>query len=182
MKKRLLLLLLCIFLFGCDNPTNIVSSGNHIDSKRLNDDSVALLNSQNLKVYDENYEFKFNCDLIPSNEFKDYYIVTVEIGYKEEQIDNIRIISFPYEFTTNDFIYEVCNVGYIKDATFCLDNRNTVIGNKHYFKGFRLSYLTQKITGVKVSIKGKLTNDKEIDYQFYELFNETNELSWIKKE
>lgn len=146
--KKLLILSSLLLLVACGegNYSSIV-----YDSS-FNDDLKLLLNSTPTE-YDEFMLFNVNGYKTPSKEHEDYYIFTLELSYKSEEFNNIKIIMVPYSYN----ISNISNIGTV--ASIGYNNINFKLGketneSEYCFKGYRLSYLIKDdLNGFKVSFK-----------------------------
>lgn len=162
MKKRIILCL-SFLLVGCNN-SNIQQSIISNDQSFTNDlASLFDFNDENV-IYNENFPFNLKCYQTNSSEKNGYYVVTVEISYKEIKIDHVKIITIPSSIKLENKPKAISNVGY-DNNNYILDNYVDV--NNFIFKGFRISYLTdKKEDGIKISFKGQ-TENKKINQLFY---------------
>lgn len=84
--------------------------------------------------------------------------------YKKVKIDHVKIITIPSSIKLENKPKAISNVGY-DNNNYILDNYVDV--NNFIFKGFRISYLTdKKEDGIKISFKGQTENEK-INQLFY---------------
>lgn len=164
MKKKIILCL-SFLLVGCNNSNiqqSIVSNDQSFTSDLT---SLFNFNDENI-IFNENYPFNLKCYQTKSNEKNDYYVVTVEISYKDIKIDNVKIITLPSSIKIENKPKAISNVGY-DNNNYILDNYVDV--NNFVFKGFRISYLTdKKEDNIKISFKGQ-TENGNIDKIFYVL-------------
>lgn len=152
--KKLLILSSLLLLVSCGEG----SYSSIVYDSTFNDDLKLLLSSTPIEYDNEIMHFNVAGYKTPSTEHEDYYIFTLELSYKSEEFNNIKIIMVPFSYTLANIsnIGTVASVGY-NNVSFKLGKETNE--SEYCFKGYRLSYLIKDdLNGFKVSFKSDNSN------------------------
>lgn len=161
--KKIYLLISLILITSCDSNQSFKQSMNY-DESFSNDLSLLFEFKDQESIYQETDPFLMYSYIQPSKEYSDFYIVTVDIAYSTQRIEDIRIITLPFSLLKDDKPTSISHVGYdgqIYNLDSYVDKASLT------FKGYRISYLTKDSQdGVKVFLRGKI-NDILTDFYIY---------------